>query len=68
MNWRVAGGDGIDHPHSMAVDSNGNIYVGEGKLGVMKFLPDKTADNTFAGGKRNFMGFKKDKNCNNANT
>ena len=68
MNRRVAGGDGMDHPHSLAVDSEGNLYVGEGKLGVSKFLPDKTADNTFAGGKRNFMGFKKDKNCNNANT
>ena len=68
MNKRAGGGDGIDHPHSMAVDSNGNIYVGEGKLGVMKFLPDKTADNTFANGKRNYMGYKKDGNCNNANT
>jgi len=65
MNTSVAGGDGLDHPHSIAVDSNGNIYVGEGKQGVMKMLPDATADATFAENNRNFKGTSGDTNCQN---
>ena len=68
MDNSVAGGDGLDHPHSLTVDSNGNIYVGEGKLGVMKMLPDATADATFANNNRNFMGTNWDTNCGNNNT
>ena len=54
-NNQVQGGDGLDHPHSLAVDSNGNLYIGEGKHGVMKMKPDATADATFANNNRNFM-------------
>ena len=37
MQRNVFGGNGIDNPHSITADSDGNVYVGEGKLGVVKF-------------------------------
>ena len=62
-NNNVQGGDGLDHPKSLAVDSNGNLYIGEGKNGVMKMKPDATADANFADNNRNFKGTGGDTTC-----
>jgi len=69
MKRNVFGGNGIDNPHSITADSDGNVYVGEGKLGVVKFLlADKSVDATFAKNNRNYMGYSKDPDCDNKNT
>ena len=69
MKRNVFGGNGIDHPHSVTADSDGNVYAGEGKLGVVKFLlADKTVDATFAKNNRNYMGYRHDPDCGNKNT
>ncbi|MCS5653847.1 MAG: PilC/PilY family type IV pilus protein, partial [Candidatus Marinimicrobia bacterium] len=57
MKNKLISGDGIENPGDIVEDSDGNLIVGEGRLGFVKILTtDKTVDHTFADNNRNFRG------------
>ena len=61
MKRKIITGDGIENPSDVVELSDGNIIIGEGKLGFAKInTSDKTVDNTFSNNKRNFRGLYND--------
>ena len=50
-------GDGIENPGDVVEIGDGNLIIGEGRLGFAKILTeDKAIDTSFANNKRNFRG------------
>ena len=57
MRTKIIAGDGIENPGDVVEIADGNLIIGEGKLGFAKILTaTKKVDSTFAGDKRNFRG------------
>ena len=59
MQKQIVSGDSLGFPHSIAADSNGDVYIGESSNGIVKMISaDEKADQTFADSNRNFRGKK----------
>ena len=57
MRNKIIAGDGIENPGDVVEIGDGNLIIGEGRLGFAKILTgDKAIDSSFANDKRNFRG------------
>ena len=57
MRNKIIAGDGIENPGDVVETGDGDLIIGEGKLGFAKILTeDKALDTSFANNKRNFRG------------
>ena len=57
MRNKIIAGDGIENPGDVVEIGDGNLIIGEGRLGFAKILTeDKAIDTSFANNKRNFRG------------
>ena len=57
MRTKIIDGDGIENPGDVVEIADGNLIIGEGRLGFAKILTgDKAIDSSFANDKRNFRG------------
>ena len=57
MRNKIIAGDGIENPGDVVEIGDGNLIIGEGRLGFAKILTEeKTIDSSFANNKRNFRG------------
>ena len=57
MRNKIIAGDGIENPGDVVETGDGNLIIGEGRLGFAKILTaDKAIDPSFANNKRNFRG------------
>ena len=64
MQRQIVTGDSLGFPHSIAADSNGDVYIGESSNGIVKMISaDEKADQTFANSNRNFRGKKINAHC-----
>ena len=67
MRKQIVTGDAIGFPNSVAADSNGDVYIGEGSNGIAKMLSaTEKADQTFSNSNKNFRGKNYDSNCNSS--
>ena len=56
MRNKIIAGDGIENPGDVVETGDGDLIIGEGKLGFAKILTeDKAIDTSFANNKRNFI-------------
>ena len=57
MRNKIIAGDGIENPGDVVEIADGNLIIGEGRLGFAKILTaTKSVDSSFASDKRNFRG------------
>ena len=57
MRTKIIAGDGIENPGDVVETGDGDLIIGEGRLGFAKILTEtKSVDSSFASDKRNFRG------------
>ena len=63
MQKQIVTGDFLGFPHSIAADSNGDVYIGESSNGIVKMISADESRSNFGNSNRNFRGKKNDTNC-----